>query len=197
MILPGELCRCAVKTLTVYFEVLTGEDLVPGVLAAIQIFGDRINFHPHLHLLVTTGGVDGAETFHRVSRLDDLRLAEIFAKEVLRSSAKAERKTRNRPIQKGRFRVRAEGGLAVRVQWKRTTTAYNLNGPFCLIVFLISAISFGHSAKGEVAFPVAEITISGNLSDVLRGVEMVGDDLELNATIAGPTVKVAQMFVFL
>jgi PmbA protein len=49
--------------------------------------------------------------------------------------------------------------------------------------------------KGEVAFPVAEITISGNLADVLKGVEMVGDDLELNDTIAGPTVKVAQMSI--
>jgi len=49
--------------------------------------------------------------------------------------------------------------------------------------------------KGEVAFPVAEITISGNLADVLKGVEMVGDDLELNDTIVGPTVKVAQMSI--
>jgi len=49
--------------------------------------------------------------------------------------------------------------------------------------------------KGEVAFPVAEITISGNLADVLKGIEMAGDDLELNDTIAGPTVKVAQMSI--
>ena len=49
--------------------------------------------------------------------------------------------------------------------------------------------------KGEVAFPVAEITISGNLADVLKGIEMVGDDLELNDTVAGPTVKVAQMSI--
>jgi PmbA protein len=49
--------------------------------------------------------------------------------------------------------------------------------------------------KGEVAFPVAEITISGNLADVLKGVEMVGDDPELNDTISGPTVKVAQMSI--
>jgi hypothetical protein len=52
--------------------------------AAIQTFGDRINFHPHLHLLVTEGGVDRAGIFHRIPRLDDARLAEIFAREVLR-----------------------------------------------------------------------------------------------------------------
>jgi len=49
--------------------------------------------------------------------------------------------------------------------------------------------------KGEIAFPVAEITISGNLADVLKGVEMVGDDLELNDTTAGPTVKTAVMSI--
>jgi hypothetical protein len=43
--LLGELCRSAVKTLTVYFEALTGEELVPGVIAAVQTFGERINFH--------------------------------------------------------------------------------------------------------------------------------------------------------
>ena len=82
--LLGELCRCAVKTLTVYFEALTGEELVPGVIAAIQTFGERINFHPHLHFLVTEGGVDRAGIFHRLPRLDDTRLAEIFAGETLR-----------------------------------------------------------------------------------------------------------------
>jgi Putative transposase/Transposase zinc-binding domain len=81
--LLGELCRSAVKTLTVYFEALTGEELVPGVIAAVQTFGDRINFHPHLHLLLTEGGVDRAGIFHRLPCLDDARLAEIFAREVL------------------------------------------------------------------------------------------------------------------
>jgi hypothetical protein len=44
----------------------------------------QINFHPHLHLLVTEGGMDRAGAFHRLPRLDDSRLAEIFAREVLR-----------------------------------------------------------------------------------------------------------------
>ena len=82
--LLGDLCRCAAKSLTVYFEALRGEGLVPGVLAAIQTFGERINFHPHLHLLLTEGGVDWVGIFHRLPRLDDARLAEIFAREVLR-----------------------------------------------------------------------------------------------------------------
>ena len=64
-------------------EALTGEELGPGVIVAVQTFGDRINFHPHLHLLLTEGGVDEAGVFHKIPRIDDVRLAEIFAREVL------------------------------------------------------------------------------------------------------------------
>jgi hypothetical protein len=45
----------------------------------------RINFHPHLHFLVTEGGVDEAGIFHKIPRIDDLRLAELFAREVVSS----------------------------------------------------------------------------------------------------------------
>ena len=65
------------------FEGLTGSALVPGVIAAIQTFGDRINLHPHLHFLVTEGGVDAADVFLQIPLIDDSRLAEIFAREVL------------------------------------------------------------------------------------------------------------------
>jgi hypothetical protein len=80
----GGLSRAAVKAISVYFEALAGEPLVPGIIVAVQTFGDRINFHPHLHLLVTEGGMDRAGVFHRLPHLDDSRLAEIFAREVLR-----------------------------------------------------------------------------------------------------------------
>ena len=64
-------------------EFLTGSALTPGVIAAVQTFGDRINFHPHLHFLVSEGGTDEAGIFHLIPRMDDARLAEIFAREVL------------------------------------------------------------------------------------------------------------------
>jgi len=81
--LLGSLCRLALRSLTSYFAAVTGSELMPGVIAAIQTFGTRINFHPHLHFLVTEGGVDQAGVFHRISRIDDSRLAELFAREVL------------------------------------------------------------------------------------------------------------------
>jgi len=49
----------------------------------IQTFGDRINLHVHLHFLVTEGGTDEDGVFHEIPRIDDSRLAEIFAREVL------------------------------------------------------------------------------------------------------------------
>jgi len=64
-------------------SVVTGSALTPGIIAAIQTFGDRINLHVHLHFLVTEGGADVAGVFHKIPRIDDSRLAEIFAREVL------------------------------------------------------------------------------------------------------------------
>ena len=49
--------------------------------------------------------------------------------------------------------------------------------------------------RGEIAYPVSEITISGNLGELLMNVEMVGSDLEFRGSICGPTIKVAEMTV--
>ena len=81
--LLGSLCHSALRSLIRYFEFVAGREVMPGLIAAIQTFGDRINPHPHLHFLVTEGGVDNAGLFHKIPRIDDSRLAEIFAREVL------------------------------------------------------------------------------------------------------------------
>ncbi len=49
--------------------------------------------------------------------------------------------------------------------------------------------------KGEIAYPVTEITISGNLGKILENVESVGDDLEFLGPIAGPTIKIKEMTI--
>ena len=49
--------------------------------------------------------------------------------------------------------------------------------------------------KGELAHPVEEITIAGNLKDMLQQVEMIGNDLEWRGSIAAPTLKIARMTV--
>jgi hypothetical protein len=62
--LLGELCRSALRSLIRYFAAVTGSELMPGVIVAIQTFGTKINFHPHLHFPVTEGGMDEAGIFH-------------------------------------------------------------------------------------------------------------------------------------
>ena len=49
--------------------------------------------------------------------------------------------------------------------------------------------------NGELAYPVEELTIAGNLLDMLRDIEMVGSDLVVRSALAAPTVKVARMTV--
>jgi len=49
--------------------------------------------------------------------------------------------------------------------------------------------------NGEIAYPVAEITISGNLATMLKNIDMIGTDLRLNSSIAGPTIKIAEMTI--
>ena len=49
--------------------------------------------------------------------------------------------------------------------------------------------------NGELAYPVEEITIAGNLSRMFADIEMVGSDLEFRGRIASPTVKIAEMTI--
>ncbi len=49
--------------------------------------------------------------------------------------------------------------------------------------------------KGAIAFPVSEITISGNLADLLMNVEMVGNDLDIRQGISAPTLKFKEITV--
>ena len=49
--------------------------------------------------------------------------------------------------------------------------------------------------RGEFVHPVEEVTIAGNLLDMLRGIEMVGDDLEPRSSIAAPTLKISRMTI--
>jgi len=49
--------------------------------------------------------------------------------------------------------------------------------------------------KGELAYPVAEVTISGNLQDILNQVIFIGNDLEFRSAVCGPTIAVAGLTV--
>lgn len=49
--------------------------------------------------------------------------------------------------------------------------------------------------NGELAWPVQEITIAGNLREMLERIEAVGSDLEFRGSVACPTLLIGEMTV--
>jgi PmbA protein len=49
--------------------------------------------------------------------------------------------------------------------------------------------------NGQVAFPVEEVTISGNLTDMLLGIEATGNDLLALGEVFAPTLLIGKMIV--
>jgi PmbA protein len=49
--------------------------------------------------------------------------------------------------------------------------------------------------KGELTFPVSEVTISANFDALWKGIDAVGDDLVLRSGTACPTFRVAKMTI--
>jgi PmbA protein len=49
--------------------------------------------------------------------------------------------------------------------------------------------------NGKLSYPVEEVTIAGNLREMLRGIQMIGNDLRFRGRIAAPTLKVGKMMV--
>ena len=49
--------------------------------------------------------------------------------------------------------------------------------------------------NGELVYPVEEITIAGNLKEMLQNIEMVGNDLEMRGRIVSPTLKISHMTI--
>jgi PmbA protein len=49
--------------------------------------------------------------------------------------------------------------------------------------------------RGQLAYPVSEINVSGNLNTMLRDIDMVGDDLVFRGSTAAPTFRMASLVV--
>ena len=49
--------------------------------------------------------------------------------------------------------------------------------------------------NGELTYPVEEVTIAGNLAEMLNHIEMVGSDLEFHSAIAAPTLLISGLTV--
>jgi PmbA protein len=49
--------------------------------------------------------------------------------------------------------------------------------------------------NGELAFPVEEITVAGNLRDMFNNISEIGSDLEFRGSVASPTLRIDGMTV--
>jgi len=49
--------------------------------------------------------------------------------------------------------------------------------------------------NGELAYPVEEITIAGNLLAMYDDIEIIGNDLDMRHSVIAPTIKIARMTV--
>jgi PmbA protein len=49
--------------------------------------------------------------------------------------------------------------------------------------------------KGELTFPVQGVTIAGNLKEMLKSIEMIGNDLDFRGNIVSPTLLIGRMTI--
>jgi len=82
--LLSRLCHCAYESLLIFLRKTIGlEDGVPGVVMAIQTFGDYADrFHPHLHAIVSDGLFKKTGAFYVMPKVDLKPLEEVFRAKV-------------------------------------------------------------------------------------------------------------------
>jgi hypothetical protein len=83
--LLGKLSQCAVKSLMKFFKLTLGKKTwIPGVVVAIQSFGDYARWHPHLHALVAEGLFLESGYFFVMPSIDIQPLIELFRVHALK-----------------------------------------------------------------------------------------------------------------
>jgi hypothetical protein len=83
--LLGELCRVAASVITESIRhLLDDASLDVGVVACVHTFGNFVNFHPHIHALVTDGGFTPGGTFHVLPKVSLAGMEQLFRHRVLR-----------------------------------------------------------------------------------------------------------------
>jgi len=83
--LLGELSRAAAETARELLAAAAGEEegFRSGIVSVVQTFGDRANFHPHVHALVTRGGWTESGEWIPVPYVDERAAEELFRHKVL------------------------------------------------------------------------------------------------------------------
>ena len=81
--LLGKLCSCAWACIQAEVHRLLGrDDVLPGMVAAIQTHGELLHWHPHIHALVTCGAFTPQGEFLEVPEFDIERLRAAWREAV-------------------------------------------------------------------------------------------------------------------
>jgi hypothetical protein len=79
----GKLCSCAWTCIQDEVRRQLGrEDVVPGMIGAIQTHGELLHWHPHIHTLVTCGAFTTRGEFLEVPEFDMDRLRAVWQEAV-------------------------------------------------------------------------------------------------------------------
>jgi hypothetical protein len=81
----GSSHRRAAETAKELLAAAAAEEkgLRPGIVSVVQTFGERANFHPHVHAVVTRGGWTGCGEWSPVPYVDEGAAQELFRHKVL------------------------------------------------------------------------------------------------------------------
>ncbi|MCH7667441.1 MAG: transposase, partial [Acidobacteria bacterium] len=83
--LLGELAGCAWRALKLTFDgTFDGADVTPGAAGFLQTSGELLNFHPHVHVLLTDGGFTPDGTFRPLAWFHSRHVERLFRAELLR-----------------------------------------------------------------------------------------------------------------
>jgi len=85
----GDLCRAAWQTVREMMVAAAAEEIRPGMVAVIQTFGSTINFHPHIHAIVSRGGWTKGGDWFPVLWVDARTAELLFRHKVLSLLRKA------------------------------------------------------------------------------------------------------------
>ena len=81
--LLGKLCTCVWTSIKAEVQRLLGrDDVVPGMIAAIQTHGALLHWHPHVHVLLTCGAFTPQGEFLELPELDMARLEAAWQEAV-------------------------------------------------------------------------------------------------------------------
>ncbi len=81
--LLGRLAQLAWETILETYRDLAGDpDVLPGMIAGIQTFGELLHFHPHIHALVTDGVFLPDGTFRQLSEVDTGAIHDLWQRRV-------------------------------------------------------------------------------------------------------------------